>query len=78
MKIKEIKRENLLYSIYHVAVIPNWFEKLLGEKPRVLKFKDKGSTYSFSGQTVYYRENGSQTGNGNWIARAIDQWRNKF
>jgi len=75
MKISKI--EKIDYQ-YRVTLSPNWLERLFGVKEKVWTFRDSGSTYTFGGGTCYTRSDGKQTGNGSWIAEAIDIWRRKF
>ena len=75
MKVADIQREG---GIYTVTVIPNRFENLFGYKPKTFRLRENGSYYSFGGQNIYIFEDGTKTGNGHYIAEAIDKWRRKF
>lgn len=77
MIVTDVKKE--AYGIYVVTLKPTWFERrILGKKEKTERYRDKGSSYMCGGQNVYFREDGSQTGNWNSVAEAIDRWRNKF
>lgn len=76
MKITNIEEE--YFNIYIVTFKPNWFEKLLGYKEKVKRYKKTWSTYVFGGGNVYLNEEGYRLGNGNWIGRKLDAHGNKF
>jgi len=75
MKIKEIKNDA---GVYNVTLIPNWLEKLFGVKEKTVKYKDSGSSYICGGGTIYVKQDGNRTSNGEWIAEEIDKWRRAF
>ena len=74
MKIKKIEDDKEKSNVYIVTLIPNWFEKLLGDKETEIKYKDTGDTYSFGGGRVYIDQLGKQLGNHNYIGDALDNW----
>lgn len=73
MKIANITNKGRIYS---VELVPNFFERLIGIKPKTVEYKDTYSTFTYGGGSVYIREDGYRTGNGDWIPEAIDKWRN--
>jgi hypothetical protein len=76
MKITKIENnENWIYTVY---LEPNLFEKLIGIKHKIVRYKDTGDTYTFGGQTAYIKDNGERCGNGDWIAKKIDNFRRIF
>lgn len=75
MKISKIEEIN---GVYHVTLVPNWFERLFGTKEKTYKFKDSGREYMVGGGTKYIREDGTLTGNGSYIGEQIDKWRRTF
>ncbi len=73
IKIEEID------NIYHVTLKRNWLERLFGFKPEeVIRYKMTFSTYVFGGGTIYLKEDGERTGNGDYVAEEIDKWRRRF
>lgn len=75
MKIANITNEGLIYT---VELVPNWFEKLFGVKPKSVRYRQTFSTFEYGGGNVYIREDGYRTKNGDSITEAIDRWINKF
>lgn len=76
MKVDKIEtKDNEIFSVY---LVPNFFEKLLGIKPKVIQYKDSGKEYWLGKQTVYLKKNGKKCGNEDWIAEKIDCWRRSF
>ena len=76
MKIAEITKDSA--NVFIVRFVPNWLEKKFGVKEKTIKYKDSDSTYMSGGGTIYTRQDGSRTSNGNWVAYAIDKWRRSF
>jgi len=75
MKVDKIEK---IDGIYHVTLIPVWYEKLFGIEQKVKKFKDSYRNYTFGGGTIYYDSEGNQTSNGDKIGETIDKWRRSF
>jgi hypothetical protein len=78
MKIKEIKKKKDSYSIYEVIFEPNWLEKLFNIKQKTIEYKQTDSIYTFGGGNVYINKEGKKLGNGNWIGKAIDEFKRKW
>jgi len=76
MKVGNIRK--LENSKYEVTLIPNWFERLLGIKPKIKYFKETFYTYTFGGGNLYIDEEGRQTKNGYYIAEEIDRFKRKI
>lgn len=75
MKIANITNDGRVYT---VELVPNWFEKLFGVKPKNVRYRETMSTFTYGGGNVYIREDGKRTENGDEITEAIDRWINKF
>ena len=73
MKIKEIKRKS--NGIFVVTFTPYWFEKLFGVEEKTKEYKDSGYRYTIDNNPVYIDKSGKKLGNGNWIGKAIDNFR---
>jgi hypothetical protein len=85
MRITKIERPLPITTeeIFEVTEEPNWFEKLLGEKTRVSRYKDTYREYKYGyGNRVYVSEEGIVLGNTigyKWEVReAIDTFRRMF
>lgn len=75
MKVTNTKKSG---NLYHVDLEPSWLERLFGVKPKTTTLKGTGRYYVCGGQKIYVYKDGSETGNGDYIAEAIDKWNNKF
>ncbi len=75
MKIKEITNDA---GVYNVTLVPNWLEKIFNIKEKTVKYKDSGNSYVLGGGSIYTRQDGTRTSNGEWIAEEIDKWRRSF
>lgn len=71
MKISKIEKKD---GIYYVTLIPNFFERIFNFKEKVEKYKETGMTYTFGGGTVYIKDDGTKTSNGDKVGEAIDKW----
>lgn len=76
MKIKEIKRKS--NGIFEVTFTPYWFEKLFGVEEKTKEYKDSGYRYTIDNNPVYIDKSGKKLGNGNWIGKAIDNFRRSW
>jgi hypothetical protein len=76
VKIEEFSRQD--GTIFNVFFKPTLFEKLIGCKEKVKRFKDSGCMYVRGENTVYIQENGSYLENHSYIGETIDNWRRKF
>jgi hypothetical protein len=53
---------------------PNAIGTFFGRRPYTEQFKEANYGYMFSQSGLYFRSDGTQVGNGAWIACAIDKW----
>lgn len=76
MIITNIKETNV--NTYEVTLEPTRWEKFWGKKQVKKEYKrDSGYKYMFGG-SIYYDRTGTELGNGNWIANAIDNFRRSW
>lgn len=76
MKIEKIEFIN--GNQYHVTFSPYFIEKLFGVKPKIIRYRNTGDTFTFGGDRVFIREDGKRLRNGDWVGVAIDKFINKF
>jgi hypothetical protein len=77
MKISKIE-QNKAGDIFTVTFTPNFFERLVGIKTKIKKYKDSGSVYAITNETSYTDENGKRLGCFDKIVDSINNWRRSF
>ncbi len=75
MRISDMKQEG---DIWHITLTPNFLERLFGFKERVLLYKETDRIYKYGGGNIYVTQDGRDSGNGNWIGKAIDRKKKCF
>jgi len=76
MKVTKIVH---LDGLYYVTLWPNWLERIFGCRLKIVKLrKNFGAYYTYGGQSIYTYENGEQTPNNDYIAKAIDKFNRSF
>lgn len=75
MKVTNIK---YIDGTYIVNISPNWIERLFGLKDKITMLRGTLKQYTYSGQSVFRYQDGTETPNGCHIAQAIDKFNRKW
>lgn len=76
MKVANIKKEGVIYI---VELKPCFLERLFNVKNKVKRYKiNPDRIYVAGGGGIYCDQNGKELGNGNYIQKALDEFRRKW